>query len=217
MFKIFADAHKKIASELYDNVYDIYGVKLDKDKLLWGSVLPDIMPQYKLIRHYKDESIDYISREIMKIIFFGRHLDLGDRIDPMTMRILSKRIGIVSHYLTDYVCLPHAKRWMFTNGKEDMLRHLKYESRLEEIVKTHDFKKNMINVDDLNIYDMDNSELKSNIKTYIENVVEEYSIKEGYENDLNFALSINGKLTYFIIDTIKAYSEELQGHFAFEF
>ncbi len=39
-------------------------------------------------------------------------------------------------------------------------------------------------------------------------MIEEYSLKTGYDNDLNFALSLNLKVSYFIIDTVKAYTEE---------
>lgn len=214
MFQIFADSHKIIASKIYDNVFDIYGLKLDKETLLWGSICPDILPHYKLIRHYKDESISFIAKEIMKVIFISRYLEFNKILDPLAMKILSKKIGIISHYLSDYVCLPHANRWTFYNS---MIKHIKYESKLNDYVVRHDFKKNTIDLDDLDIYDINTKDLKDNIIKYIDNVVEEYSSKTGYENDLNFSLSLNLKISYFILDTIAAYSEEINGHFAFEF
>lgn len=214
MFQIFADSHKIIASKIYDNVFDIYGLKLDKEKLLWGSVCPDILPQFKLIRHYKDESINFIAKEIMKVIFISRYLEFNKRLDPLAIKILSKKIGIISHYLTDYVCLPHANRWTFYDS---MIRHIKYESKLNDYVVTHDFNKNIIDLDDLDIYDINAKDLKVNIIKYINDVIEEYSLKTGYENDLNFSLSFNLKISYFILDTISSYSEEMNGHFAFEF
>lgn len=214
MFQIFADSHKIIASKIYDNVFDIYGLKLDKEKLLWGSVCPDILPQFKLIRHYKDESINFIAKEIMKVIFISRYLEFNKRLDPLAIKILSKKIGIISHYLTDYVCLPHANRWTFYDS---MIRHIKYESKLNDYVVTHDFNKNIIDLDDLDIYDINSKDLKVNIIKYINDVIEEYSLKTGYENDLNFSLCFNLKISYFILDTISSYSEEMNGHFAFEF
>ena len=36
------------------------------------------------------------------------------------------------------------------------------------------------------------------------------------KNDLNFALSLNLKITYFILDTIEAYNDEMEGIFALE-
>lgn len=213
MFKIFADTHKIIAENIYDSVYDNYDLKLDKNKLKWGSVAPDILPQYKLIRHYKDESLNFISKEIMKVIFISRFLDLNNVLDPLTIKILSKKIGIISHYLSDYVCLPHANRWTFY---DNMIKHIKYESKLNDYVVKHDFKRNLIYTDDLNIYDINVTDLKNKIKEYINDVIEEYSFKEGFENDLNFAVSLNLKLTYFILDTISLYSEEIEGYFVFQ-
>lgn len=214
MFQIFSDSHKIIATEIYDNIFDIYGLKLDKDKLLWGSICPDILPQFKIVRHYKEESLNFIVKEIMKVIFLSRFLDFNQNTDPLTMKILSKKIGIISHYLSDYVCLPHANRWTFYDS---MIKHIKYESELNDFVLTHDFKKNVISFNDLDIYDVDVKELKSKVKEYIENVVDEYSMTTGFTNDLNFALSLNLKITCFILDTIVAYSEEINNHLVLEF
>ena len=122
MFKIFSDSHKIIASKIYDNVFDIYGLKLDKEKLLWGSVCPDILPQYKFIRHYKDESLNYIAKEIMKVIFISRYLEFNKILDPLAIKILSNKIGIISHYLSAAVCLPHANRWRV---RDSVIKHIK--------------------------------------------------------------------------------------------
>ena len=42
MFKIFGDTHKIIATNLYENINDIYDIELNQDSLLWGSVSPDV-------------------------------------------------------------------------------------------------------------------------------------------------------------------------------
>lgn len=215
MFSIFAESHKIIASNIYENVFDIYGLKLDKEKLLWGSIAPDILPQYKLKRHYQRESINYISREIMKLIFISRYIEFNKILDPLAIKLLSKKIGIISHYLSDFVCLPHADRWTFTTSRESLVKHIKYESALEEYAKSHDFKNNIISVEDINIYDVELLGLHSKIKEYIELIVEEYKIKPSFGNDMNFALGLNLKITYFILDTINAYSPEIHQQFAF--
>ena len=167
------------------------------------------MPQYKLIRHYKDESLNFIAKEIIKIIFVSRYIDFNKILDPLAMKVLSKKIGIISHYLSDYVCLPHAKRWTFFDNM------VKYESQLNDYALKHDFRKNVISVEDIDIY-TSTFGLSKKIKDYINQVVEEYSLKLSFANDLDFALSLNLKITYFILDTIKAYSEEMEGIFAYE-
>lgn len=214
MFDIFADTHKLIGNKIHENIYDIYGIELDKDKLVWGSVAPDILPQFKLHRHYKKESLNYVVNEIIKLIFISRYIEFNSKIDPLAIKILSKRIGIISHYLSDFLCLPHAERWTFTNS---MFKHISYESKLNDYSLFHDFKKNVITVDDIDIFQERVIKLRPIIKKYIEDVIEEYSLKTGFDNDLNFALSLNLKVSYFIIDTVKAYTEEAYKDFAFEF
>jgi zinc dependent phospholipase C len=214
VFKIFADTHKIIARNIYDNIYNDYNLKLDINKLEWGAISPDILPHYRLIRHYKDESLNFISREVMKVIFISRFLDFNDRLDPIAIKILSNKIGVISHYLSDYVCLPHANRWTFFGN---MKRHIKYEKKLDLISPNHDFKNNKISIEDLDIYDINPKELQTKIKQYINKVIEEYSLKSGYDVDLDFSVSINLKITTFILDTIAAYSDEINGHFAFQF
>jgi hypothetical protein len=214
VFKIFADTHRIISGQLYEDIYRIYDFKLNREKLVWGSVAPDILPKYKLIRHYQDESLNYIALEIMKIIFISRYVDLRRIKDPIAVDILSKSIGIISHYLSDYVCLPHARRWTFSDS---MIKHVRYESKLNDYAANHSFKKNVITVDNLDINDNSLLNLRIAIKNYIMDVVDEYSIKPGLKNDLDFALSLNLKMTYFILDVIQGYSEDIHKAFALEF
>lgn len=180
---------------------------------MWGSIAPDILPKYRFIRHYKDESIDYIVDEIIKVIFASRYINFNQKIDSMSMRLLSRKIGIISHYLTDFVCVPHAKRWTFIGS---MKKHLKYEKELNKYVKSHDFTENIILSNDIDLYDNESVGLKKQIKGYLESVIEEYSMKTSFKNDLDFASEFNTKISYFILDTINVYSEELQRQFVFE-
>lgn len=214
MFDIFADSHKIIANEIHKKVEDVYGLKLDKKKLLWGSVSPDILPKYRLIRHYQDESIEYIAKEIVKVIYIGRFLESNGKVDPITVKLLSNKIGVISHYISDYTCVPHAKRWTFTDS---MIKHISYESRLNDYAKHHDFKENIIDREDIDIRDIDFNGLKDEVVRYIENIVEEYSVKESFENDLNFALNLNLKLTNFVMDTIIEYAIDLRRQLVLEF
>ena len=62
---MFGDTHKIIATNIHENIEDIYDIELNKDSLLWGSVAPDILPQYRLHRHYEKESLNYIVNEIV--------------------------------------------------------------------------------------------------------------------------------------------------------
>lgn len=149
----------------------------------------------------------------MKIIFVCRYIDFEKVQDPVAIKLLSKKIGIISHYLTDYVCYPHANRWTFFGS---MKKHVRYESDLNDYSKYHDFKKNVIQLEDIDIYDGSFLSLKSKIINYIDDVINEYDEKNSFANDLNYAVSLNLKMTYFIVDTINQYSEELYTQFAFD-
>ena len=66
MFKILAQTHKTIALEVYDKIEKNYNIKLDIKKLSWGSIAPDYLPYYKLIRHGKARNVAVaaIAREL---------------------------------------------------------------------------------------------------------------------------------------------------------
>ncbi len=215
MVKIFAETHKIIASNIYDNVYEKYDLKLDKNRLLWWSIAPDILPQYKFVRHYKDESIDYIVKEIIKVIYVSRYIEFNRVLDPIAIKILSKKIGLISHYISDYFCLPHAKRWTFNVSKDVMIKHIKYESDLEEFSKTHTFNNNIVDFEDININN-DVENLYDSIKGFIENGLDLYLQNEGFANDLDFANLMNIKIANFILETIEEYSEAIYTQIAFE-
>lgn len=214
MFQIFGDTHKIIASNIHESICENYDIKLDEKKLLWGSIVPDILPQLKIHRHYTKESLNFVVNEIAKLIFLSRYIDLDKGIEPITNKYISKKIGIISHFLSDFVCLPHAERWTLTRN---MFKHLSYESKLNDYVKHHTFKKNIINVEDIDIFQDQKIDLKKLIKNYIENVIKEYSLNKGFENDLDFSLSLSLHISYFIIDTVRVYSEAMKREFAFEF
>jgi len=214
VFKIFSETHKIIASNIHENIYNVYDVELNKEALLWGAIAPDILPQYKVKRHYKRESLNYVVGEIVKLIYISRFLELSSDIDPIKNKIISKKIGIISHYLSDFVCLPHAERWTFPNS---MIKHMNYESKLNEYSIYHEFKKNIISVEDIDIFQDKTIRLKLLIKNYIEDVIDEYSKKTSFENDLDFALSLSLKISYFVIDIVKVYTENSYRDFIFEF
>ena len=70
MFNILANTHKVIATIVHQKIKRDFNIELNLKKIQWGSVCPDVLPYYKLIRHYQNESIDYISNEISNLIYF---------------------------------------------------------------------------------------------------------------------------------------------------
>lgn len=162
-------------------------------------------------RHYKDESINFIVKEIVQIIFLCRYVDFSVELDPTLNKFLSKKIGVISHYLCDYTCYPHAYRMTFANS---MRAHIKYEMDLNEYAKTHLFTNDVINVEIDELKNNNIIKLFPKVKKYINMVVEEYmEQKESFANDLNYALNLNVNIATFIIEEIINYSEDLELQF----
>lgn len=212
---ILSSTHKIVAKIVCNRIKEDYDINLNMEKIQWGSICPDILPYYRLIRHYQDESIDYISKEIANLIYFCRYSNLRDNPKKVLVNYLSKKLGVISHYLCDYVCYPHAYRMTYFN---DMKAHIKYESDLNEYVlkdkALEENYKGVISCEDLDLFkDVDNK-LKDRIKAYIEDVVNEYKSNEpSFDNDMDFALDISSKIASFVIESVMEYNEDFEIQF----
>lgn len=215
MFDILADTHKIVAKIVHDRINDKYNVVLNLDKMLWGSVAPDILPYYKLKRHYLDESIDYISKEIANLIYFCRYSFNENNETSVFTSYISKKLGIIMHYLCDYVCYPHAYRMTFIGN---MASHIKYEQDLNIYAKTYKLHekdyKNKITVDNLNLFEDVDIKLKDKVKAYILNVIDEYKKEnKSFDTDLDFALDLSTRISLFVIESALVYSGDFDIQF----
>lgn len=215
MFEILADTHKVIAKIVHGRIRKKFGVNLNLEKMQWGSIAPDVLPYYKIKRHYKDESIDYISNEIIKLVQFCRYTDLQSSANRILVNYLSKKIGIISHYLCDYCCYPHAYRLTFLGN---MKAHIKYETDLNlfvfnEMTKEFAFL-DVIDLQGINLFQDVDTKLKDRVKNYINQVVDLYMDDvKSFESDMNYALNLSTEIAYFIIESILLYNENLEIQF----
>lgn len=205
MYTILTETHKLIGTKVYEHINNSYGIELNYDKLVWGSTAPDILPKYKLYRHYYENSIDYIILRIAKLIIINRFLDFTN-CNYIDLKSFSRDIGIISHYLSDFTCLAHADRWTFLKS---LIKHVKYENELNEYSKNHVFEMGVIKTEDIEI-DENLFNMLPKIKHYIESVVNEYLEDESFDRDLNYALNINFKIFEFIIESILVYNGNLE-------
>lgn len=119
--------------------------------------------------------------------------------------MFSTDIGIISHYLSDYTCLAHAKDWAMP---KNTVKHLRYESDLGELAKEHKFNKEIIEVSDIRPETRLRSNLSS-VKSYVGDVIDEYLESEHtMEKDLDYALSINISVVEHIVESILTYEYE---------
>lgn len=204
---IFAETHKVIARALHMNLQEKYEIELNEERLLWGSIVPDLFPNYKLQRHYIDDSLHFIANEVVTLIFVSRFMNANDSKDMITKKLFSRKLGIISHYLSDFCCMAHAKNWSF-NGS--LVKHVQYEKAVNEAAKNHNFQQLKLKTQEINLDGESILELRSLISEQIASIVEEYeSEEESYANDLNYALALNTRISSFVIDILLAVKEDM--------
>ncbi len=206
MIVIFAETHKIIASALHGEMQEKYDIELNEESLQWGSVVPDLFPKYKLQRHYIDDSLHFIANEITTLIFVNRFMNLNDKKNSITKKLFSRKLGIISHYLSDFCCLAHANNWSF-NGS--FVKHVQYEKNVNEEAKRHTFEPVTIQTDEIDLYGEPILKLRTLVSDQIVAIVEEYkAVEPSYACDLNFALALNTRVASFIIEVLLALQGE---------
>ena len=86
-----------------------------------GNILPDLCWLSRTHPHYPQRSLHFVLQQMEKMA--KRHP--GKRYDSL-------RLGIISHYLSDFCCQPHQKR-----GSVPLHRHLAYEFRQGNWFRKH--------------------------------------------------------------------------------
>ncbi|MDU7152063.1 MAG: zinc dependent phospholipase C family protein [Peptoniphilus grossensis] len=215
MFKILPDTHKIVAKIVHDRIKEKYNVNLNLDKMLWGSIAPDVLPYYKTKRHYFDESGDYIAREISKLIYFSRYSYSEGNESKLFINYMSKKLGIIMHYLCDFVCYPHAYRMTFI---ENLRKHVKYEQDLALYARENKFLeesfRDVISCEDINFFENSDIKLEKKVKAYLIKVIEEYKdSNHSFDNDLNFALNLSTNISILVIESILEYNGEFDIQF----
>ncbi len=181
--------------------------------MAWGAMSPDFLPKYKIYRHYMADSQEFLINEIIGLIYIARYFNF-EKLDGFKRKMISNRVGVISHFLSDYVCLPHKENWTFNDSFK---KHVVYEKELNEVVKTHEFKKDVITVENISLYEFKTVHLKELVKDYLNRVIEEYSKKQSYERDLDFALNLSTNISYFIFDTVEELNLQKAREYSFVF
>ncbi|NLY08674.1 MAG: zinc dependent phospholipase C family protein [Tissierellia bacterium] len=201
MFVILPETHRVISEKLYDEIRMYQGVNLNKEKLLWYSVAPDFLPKYKLHRHYREESLRYVILLIIQLIGYGRKHSITTTDNQKSINQFSKQLGVISHFLSDFVTLPHAQRKTYNDS---MSEHMQYEKGLNEYVREHEFS-SMSKTINLVPQQGKSHLLYSTIKSQLTRIFNEYdNAEQGFETDLNFALDINCQVMNFAMGCIDA-------------
>ncbi|SDY40113.1 zinc dependent phospholipase C family protein [Tindallia californiensis] len=187
--------HVIIANEIYHEVNRTLNLTLDKTQLVYGSIKPDIFSGIPKLKHFKPQSFDVICDEIQTI----SNSTLTN--NQPYISYLSQKIGVITHYIADYFCIPHNDRATYQNH---FWEHLKYEGSLHKSFKekepfqTHAFELNQnINFTDL-----------SQIKRYLDHLHARYEAnEESMDNDVNSSLFAVKSISLLMLQHALSYKE----------
>ncbi len=120
-YPLLPQTHVIIAKEIHRDVQKHLQVELSLPQLIYGSVKPDLYSGFPKLKHFKPQSFSAICAEISATTLSS---DLHNRAQTS---LFSRKLGIVTHYVADYFCVPHNDRKTYQHHFWD---HLKYEKRL---------------------------------------------------------------------------------------
>lgn len=105
-------------------------IKIDAYSFTRGNVKHDILPTLVKVPHYKNDSMDFVQAQI-------NGLSALSLINPRKIsKLLSERLGVITHYLSDFSCYAHTDLFPGDNRS-----HFLYEWQL-----FHQFEKNHKNI-----------------------------------------------------------------------
>lgn len=151
--------------------------------------------------------------EIVSLIYLSKIFDFKN-LDRVKRKYFSKKLGVISHFLCDYMCLPHKENMTFNGSFRE---HCKYEKDLNKFAKSHVFTENVIELEPIDLFEFETVNLKQLVINYIDKVEEEYSKSVSFEQDLDFALNLSLNMSCFIIEVAEALAAEKDLRYSFVF
>ncbi len=123
--------HKIISDHVYSNIKNVFGVDLNKLNLIYGSIKPDIVYNLVRLEHFKPQSFDFVCNRINELS------NCRFKSNKESVKLFSNQIGVVTHFISDFFCVPHNDRRTYKNN---FIKHIKYEHRLHQLFKSFDNK-----------------------------------------------------------------------------
>lgn len=149
---------------------------LDKKSFIYGNIKPDTLFQKTPKTHLELESLPFVLKQIDDLINWS----------GVNNKLMSLELGVISHFLCDYFCLPHFERWSKCSILEKIIqtpRHLNYERMLVPYI---------VNAT------MEYREIK-NINDFLNECKKEYILKKSFENDVRFASLVCNSVMLYIL------------------
>lgn len=174
--------HNLISHNLYNRLSFNTNINFSKNHLSLGSVIPDFYIKYKINRHYISISLDFVVDMI-----YDLYNDLTK--NRISISLFSFKLGIITHYLSDFFCLAHNDLYFRTH----LYKHYIYEKNIHSYFENfNNYKESDFTIDFHN---------KNSIKSYILNFHNEYiNEKPSYDNDVYYTLNMIYSLSIHLLE-----------------
>ncbi|MEN1761006.1 zinc dependent phospholipase C family protein [Anoxynatronum sibiricum] len=193
---MFPQTHAIIASLIYDDVFRHHRIKLNKTQLIYGSIKPDLYSGLPKLKHFKPQSFSTICQEIT--VLSQKHTP----DNKAAIAALSQKIGIVTHYIADYFCVPHNDRKTY---QHHFINHCQYEAKLHQMFKHTIHTPNNIR----NNQWIDFSQFDQ-VTGYLDDLHSVYqSRSESYLNDLNSSVHASRSVGLMVVQQSMCHTEAL--------
>lgn len=184
--KLLAQTHKIISEHVHRNIKEILGVDLNKLSLIYGSIKPDIAYSLVKMDHFKPQSFNFVCNEINELSNYDF------QSNKEFIKLISTRIGIATHFISDFFCVPHNDRATYKNN---FIEHIKYEHQLHKVFKTFtdpiEISKNDFNISNTHC---------DIIKTLIDDLHMQYQNRgESLINDVRSSIHVSSIVSLFIV------------------
>ena len=126
--KVISATHALYAKDVSEHILLVYGVKLKRYSLIYGTIEPDFSSTFKRkYPHYLKDSLDEISDRLDVIV---ESLDTKRELETVAF---SRELGVILHYIADYFCRVHNDIGGVPHPRRS--KHLRYERNFHKFVK----------------------------------------------------------------------------------
>ena len=111
--------HLAISRTIRKTLEREFQIKFNALRFSFGNIKPDILPLLINIPHFKGTAMEFVKTEIKELFELRLH-------EPSQLsKDFSERMGILTHYLSDFFCYAHSDLFVTTKRS-----HVLYELRL---------------------------------------------------------------------------------------
>ncbi|MBC5996318.1 hypothetical protein EAI30_10465 [Romboutsia ilealis] len=181
---MFVNTHILIGKSIVENINENKSFFMSDKNFIYGNIKPDISSKYVLQKHYLEESLEMIFTKVEYLC----SLNLDCISKYFSISKFSQELGVICHFLCDFFCVPHSRRWEMTHS---MNKHITYEKELSIVAKETDLKK----------FKGDSIEANS-FREFFNSIYLEYQRKTEYKNDLLFSNYVCNSVVNYILDSI---------------